>query len=52
MVLQKQKDYWNYNTCKLESKKYKNRGEFSIKSSYSYKVCRINKWLDDFFPKK
>lgn len=46
------RDYWTHEKCKEESKKYNSRGEFSIKSSYSYKISRINNWLDEFFPKK
>ena len=45
------RDYWTKDTCKEEALKYKGRGDFSIKSAYSYKVSRINNWLDEFFPK-
>jgi len=45
------RNYWNYETCKTESLKYKTKTEFSIKSSHSYKISRINKWLNDFFKK-
>jgi predicted GIY-YIG superfamily endonuclease len=46
------KNYWTKEKCKEEALKYNSRGEFSIKSAYSYKVSRVNKWLDEFFPKK
>jgi predicted GIY-YIG superfamily endonuclease len=46
------RDYWTKEKCKEESLKYNGRGEFSIKSPYSYKVSRINKWLSEFFTKK
>ncbi len=45
------RDFWSYEECKKESLKYKTRGEFSIKSSYAYKISRKNKWLEEFIPK-
>jgi hypothetical protein len=46
------RNFWTYESCKMESLKYKTRGDFSIKSAYAYKLSRLNKWLDEFFPKK
>jgi hypothetical protein len=43
---------WTYDTCKIEAAKYKTRNEFQKGNQRAYKVSRINKWLDDFFPKK
>lgn len=48
----KKRDIWSYDECKKEASKYKNRGQFSIKSPYPYKLSRINNWLNEFFPKK
>jgi hypothetical protein len=41
------RDYWNFEKCKEESLKYKNRTEFWKKSSYVYSICRKNKWLNE-----
>ena len=43
--------FWNYDTCKIESMKYKSRSEFFKKAPYAYEVASKNKWLDDFFKK-
>ena len=48
---QKPKGYWNYETCKEESKKY-NRRNFQINATQAYIISLKNSWLDDFFPKK
>lgn len=48
----KPRNYWNYEHCKEESKKYKSRSEFAEKCIGAYRASRLNKWLDDFFPKK
>ena len=45
------RDFWSYDECKIDALKYKSRGDFSIKSPYAYKVSRLNKWLDEFYPK-
>ena len=42
---------WTYDTCKTEAAKYKTRNEFQKVNQRAYKVSRMNKWLDDFFPK-
>lgn len=52
MKPKKLRNYWNYETCKEESKKYNRRGEFAINSVTSYIVSLKNGWLDEFFPKK
>ncbi|MBO7467046.1 MAG: hypothetical protein J6T94_05135 [Bacteroidaceae bacterium] len=38
---------WTKERVIEESKKYRNRGEFCIKSSVAYSVARKNKWLDE-----
>jgi hypothetical protein len=43
---------WTYDTCKEEAAKYHTRNEFQLNNQRAYKVSRMNKWLDDFFPKK
>ena len=43
---------WIYETCKVEATKYNTRNNFQLGSQPAYKVSRVNKWLDDFFPKK
>lgn len=45
----KEKYYWTYDKCKEEALKYKNRTEFSKKSSYAYKLSSKRKWINDFF---
>jgi hypothetical protein len=39
--------YWNFEKCKEESLKYKNRTEFSKNSSSAYNAAHRNGWLDD-----
>ncbi len=46
----KPKNYWNYETCKEEASKYKNRSEFMIKSVGASSVARKNNWLTIFYP--
>lgn len=46
----KPKNYWNYENCKEEAKKYKTRSELSEKCNGAYRASRINKWLDEFYP--
>ena len=48
----KKKGYWTKEKCQEESLKYKTKLEFQISNSFVYKVCRKNKWLNDFFPNK
>ena len=48
----KPKNYWNYETCKEESLKYKTRFEFQKNKSRAYNISWKNKWLDEFFPIK
>lgn len=47
MVLLMKRNYWNFEKCKEESLKYKNRTEFSKKSPYVYKISRKNGWLNE-----
>lgn len=47
----KPKNYWDYNHCKEEAKKYKSRSELSEKCNGAYRSSRLNKWLDEFYPK-
>lgn len=46
-MIRKPYNYWNKEKCQEESLKYNNRKEFSDKSSYVYKICSKNKWLND-----
>ncbi|MDY0270215.1 hypothetical protein [Trichloromonas sp.] len=39
---------WDYESCKNEALKYKNRKSFKENSSSAYYVCIRNKWLDNF----
>jgi hypothetical protein len=43
--------YWTKEKCKEESSKYRTRYEFQKNNSSAYIQSRINKWLDEFFPK-
>jgi predicted GIY-YIG superfamily endonuclease len=47
----KSRNYWNYENCKTEAKKYTNRFKFKIGSSGAFGWARKNNWLEDFFPK-
>ena len=38
---------WDYESCKKESLKYKNRIEFQEKCSRAYQISRENNWLDE-----
>ena len=42
--------WWNYERCEEESKKYKNRSEFSIHSTSAYKLSNMSGWIDMFYP--
>ena len=44
----KPKNYWNYETCKEEARKYKSRSEFAKGSAGAHGVAQKNKWLDDY----
>jgi len=48
----KPRNYWNYETCKEESLKYKTRKEFQKNKSGAHNISWKNKWLDEFFPIK
>lgn len=37
---------WNFEACKIEALKYKNRKEFYKKNNSAYNSARINKWLE------
>mgnify|MGYP000975335071 FL=1 len=41
----------DYDMCKEESKKYKNRSDFR-KNRKFYNYSSKNNWLDEFYPKK
>lgn len=43
----KEKNYWTYEKCIEEGKKYKLRMEFKNKASMVYETSRKNGWLDD-----
>ena len=49
--LKKPNNYWNYDTCKSEARKYNNRSLFSKLCGTAYNISRKNNWLDEFFPK-
>ena len=49
--IKKPNGYWTFELCKNESKKYKNKRQFSIGSSGAHDASYKNKWLDIFFPK-
>ena len=40
-------NFWTYETCYAEAKKYKSRGDFS-KSKSAYTIAWRNGWLDDY----
>lgn len=44
----KKNNYWNYETCYEEAKKYRNRSEFQDKSCGAFKIARKNGWLEDY----
>ena len=43
---------WTYETCKAESAKYAQRGDFAKYSKTAYLKSWKNGWLDEFFPEK
>ena len=43
----KPNNFWTYETCYEEAKKYKSRGDFS-KSKSAYTIAWRNGWLDDY----
>lgn len=43
---QKPKNYWTFENCLKEAKKYKYRNEFHKKSSSAYNVANKNNWLN------
>ena len=51
MKEKKTNEYWNYDTCKEEAKKYKKRVDFQKACSGAYNATRKNGWLDEFFDK-
>lgn len=40
MVLKKRRNFWNYETCKIDALKYKTRNKYQRKSSRSYFIAR------------
>jgi predicted GIY-YIG superfamily endonuclease len=47
ILKKKQNNYWTFNLCQLEAKKYKTRTEFFKTSRSAYKSALKNNWLDD-----
>lgn len=45
---QKPKNYWNYEHCYEEAKKYNSRKEFSDKCNRAYLVSLQNGWINDY----
>lgn len=45
------RNYWTKEKCQKLSATFKTRSDFNNKSSYVYKISRLNNWLDEFFPK-
>jgi len=43
---------WNYEKCKIESLKYKNKRQFCIGCGSGYNSAYKNNWLNEFFPKR
>ena len=41
-------NYWNYETCYQEAKKYNSRNEFKKGCHSAYEVARKNGWLDNY----
>ena len=46
--MSKPKNYWNYDTCCAEAKKYSSRNEFKHGNETAYRISRENKWIDDY----
>lgn len=44
----KPNDYWNYENCYNEAKKYSTRGEFRKGSQVAYYKALRKKWIDDY----
>ena len=42
------KDYWNYDNCYKEAKKYSSRSEFKQKKHLAYRTAIKNGWIDDY----
>ena len=49
MIKKKNRNYWNYETCKEAASICKSRGEFWDKYSRAATLSSKNNWLDDFF---
>lgn len=50
-VGQVDKIIWNYEMCKKESLKYRNKSEFHDKRNSAYKTSLLNGWINDFYEK-
>lgn len=42
---------WNYEMCKKESLKYRNKSDFHDKRNSAYKISLLNGWINDFYQK-
>ena len=47
----KNKFYWTFEKCKKTASEFNTKTNFRKKYPGAYHNCRINKWLNDFFPK-
>ena len=46
-----ERNYWTYERCKEEAKKYVNKRKMQAGTPAAYHASRKNKWIDEFFPK-
>lgn len=51
LFITEENKYDNIESCREESKKYKNKTSFKLNNHKSYKTAYDNKWIDLFFPK-
>lgn len=40
--------YWNYETCRIEAKKYVSRSEFKQGNHLAYRTAVLNGWIDEY----
>lgn len=48
IIVNKPKNYWTYELCKIEALKYKSRTEFRLHSRMAYETTLKNFWISDF----
>lgn len=48
----KPNEYWTYEICYEEAKKYSKRSEFKRECGGAYVVAHKNGWMDELFPQK